>query len=148
MEERRNAVQDSAGRALTRFGLVALLIATAPVAACEPALKGDGVRRIDGKEFVVAWRAEPATLRVSEFFAIAVAACAKSRAVLPSQIRVDAVMPDHKHGMNYRPSVTKVSDGVFRAEGMLLHMPGLWEISFDVRGDGTNEVLRERVSLR
>jgi len=27
-------------------------------------------------------------------------------------------------------------------------MPGLWEFSFDVRGPGGNEVLRERVSLR
>jgi hypothetical protein len=148
MEERRSAVQDSTGRALTRIGFVALLAATAPAAACEPALKGDGVSRIEGRDYVVAWRAEPAALRVSEFFAIAVAACAKSRAALPAQIRVDAVMPDHKHGMNYRPTVTRVSDGVFRAEGMLLHMPGVWEISFDVRGEGQSEVLRERFALR
>jgi hypothetical protein len=31
---------------------------------------------------------------------------------------------------------------------MLFHMPGVWEISFDVRGEGQAEVLRERVSLR
>jgi hypothetical protein len=66
---------------------------------------------------------------------------------VPSQLRIDAVMPQHRHGMNYRPTVAALGDGRFRAEGLLLHMPGLWEFSFDLRGTAGNEVIREQVSL-
>jgi hypothetical protein len=132
---------------LTRTALLALLLAAARANACEPALKGDGVRKAEGKEYVVAWRADPPVLRVSEFFAVDIAACSKSRAQVPTHVRVDAVMPEHKHGMNYRPTVTAVGDGRFRAEGLLLHMPGLWEIKFDLRRAGASEVVSERFSL-
>ena len=127
--------------------LVALLVAAAPAIACEPTLKGDGVRKAESQEYVVTWRADPPVLRVSEFFAVDIATCSKSRAPVPTQVRVDAVMPEHKHGMNYRPTVTTVGDGRFRAEGLLLHMPGLWEIRFDLRRAGASEVVSERFSL-
>ena len=133
---------------MTRIALAALLFGALQAGACEPALTGEGVHRVEGENYVVAWRPEPPTLRVSDFFEVEVAACSKSRDEPPTQVRVDAVMPELKHGMNYRPTVTTVSAGRFQAEGLLLHMPGLWEFSFDVRGPGGNEVLRERVSLR
>ena len=133
---------------MTRVALGSLLLAALPAFGCEPALKGEGLHRAEGKQYVVAWRAEPAALHVSEFFAVEVAACSKSRGAAPREVRVDAVMPEHKHGMNYRPSVAAVGDGRFRAEGLLLHMPGLWEFRFDVRGAAGNEVVSERVSLR
>jgi hypothetical protein len=133
---------------LRRFAPVALALGALPVLACEPSLTGAGVHKAEGKDYVVAWRPDPAPLRVSEFFAVEIAACAKSRGGLPTQLRIDAVMPEHKHGMNYRPTVTAAGEGRFRAEGLLLHMPGLWEFSFDVRGAGGNEVVRERVSLQ
>jgi hypothetical protein len=120
-----------------------------PASACEPAMNGEGVRRISGKDYVLAWRPEPAPLRVSEFFALEVAVCSNAaNAAAPAELRVDAVMPEHKHGMNYRPTVAASGAGRFRAEGLLLHMPGIWEFSFDVRGSAGNEVVRERVSLR
>ena len=133
----------------TCAGLV-LALALAPSAwACEPAMNGDDVRRISGKDYVLAWRPQPTPLRVSEFFALEVAVCSNAaNSAAPAELRVDAVMPEHKHGMNYRPTVTAIGDGRFRAEGLLLHMPGLWEFSFDVRGRAGNEVVRERVSLR
>jgi hypothetical protein len=132
---------------LTRTALVTLLLTAAQATACEPALKGDGVRKAESKEYVVTWRADPPVLRISEFFAVDIAACSKSRAPVPAQVRVDAVMPEHKHGMNYRPTVTAMGDGRFRAEGLLLHMPGLWEIRFDLRSAGASEVVSERFSL-
>jgi hypothetical protein len=132
---------------LTRIALVTLLLVAARATACEPALKGDGVRKAESKEYVVTWRADPPVLRVSAFFAVDIATCSKSHAPVPTQVRVDAVMPEHKHGMNYRPTVTTVGDGRFRAEGLLLHMPGLWEIRFDLRRAGASEVVSERFSL-
>jgi hypothetical protein len=127
--------------------LAGLLLA-GPGAACQPALGGEGVHRTEGKEFVVAWRPVPAPLRVSEFFAVELATCSRTRGGPPTTLRVDAVMPEHRHGMNYRPTVAATGEGRFRAEGLLLHMPGLWEFRFDVRAGPVAEVLRERVTLR
>jgi len=45
-------------------------------------------------------------------------------------------MPEHGHGMNYRPTIEVLGDGRFRASGLLLHMPGRWQLSFTV-GDET-----------
>jgi hypothetical protein len=115
--------------------------------ACEPQLAGEGVRRLEGKTYVLAWRAEPPPLKVSEFFALEVAACDRAGG-RPLELRVDAQMPEHRHGMNYRPSVASRGGGRFTATGLLLHMPGRWEFSFDVRGEAGAEVLRDRVLLR
>lgn len=48
-------------------------------------------------------------------------------------LRVDAAMPTHGHGMMTIPETTKQPDGSFVTTGMLLHMPGDWEIYFDIR---------------
>ena len=44
------------------------------------------------------------------------------------KLDVDAIMPAHQHGLNYTPTIIDVGDGVFRVDGMLFHMPGIWEI--------------------
>ena len=49
-------------------------------------------------------------------------------------------MPDHRHGMNYRPAVTL--DGLSgTAEGLMFHMPGRWQLILDVRGAAGRETL-------
>src|SRR3546814_11763658 len=50
---------------------------------------------------------------------------------VPEKVVVDAQMPAHRHGMNYRPTVSKTDSG-FRADGLLFHMPGEWEFVFDL----------------
>jgi hypothetical protein len=47
-------------------------------------------------------------------------------------LAVDAAMPQHGHGMNRVPVIEKLSDGKFRVDGLLFHMPGKWELYFDV----------------
>ena len=133
---------------MRRIALASLLFGALPAIACEVGLTGDGVHTLEGSVYTVFWQAAPAALRVSAFFAVTVVACGKSNSAAAEQLRIDAVMPEHKHGMNYRPSVTALGDGRFRADGLLLHMPGTWEFSFDVRGKTGNEVLRERVSMQ
>jgi len=128
--------------------LLALLVVALRGHACEATLPGEATHRLEGERYVVAWRAEPAPLRVSAFFVVEVAACAKAGSGGPDELRVDAVMPEHKHGMNYRPAVTRIGDGRFRAEGLMLHMPGPWEIRFDLRGAAGDETVRERLLLR
>jgi hypothetical protein len=55
-----------------------------------------------------------------------------ARAASDTSVAVDARMPAHNHGMNLQPRVTAVGDGAFRAEGLLFHMPGTWELYVDV----------------
>ena len=50
----------------------------------------------------------------------------------PVLTRVDADMPEHRHGMNYRPTLAERGAGRYVAEGLLFHMPGHWRLMFDV----------------
>ena len=50
-------------------------------------------------------------------------------------------MPEHRHGMNYAPEVKPLGPGRWRAEGLMLHMPGKWEFVFEVRAAGTTDRL-------
>lgn len=53
------------------------------------------------------------------------------RVIYPN-VRVGARMPTHNHGMNTQIIVRKVSEGHYRADGVLLHMPGSWRITIDL----------------
>lgn len=52
---------------------------------------------------------------------------------------VDAGMPEHGHGMNRVPKVTRADDGHFVVEGMYFHMTGHWELYFDVTRGAVTE---------
>lgn len=119
----------------------------APVTACEPTPIGKDAARINGKSVVLDWRVEPAPLRLNEFFTVVVSACERSSQRV-STLKVEATMPAHQHGMNYLPKTVARGDGTFRAQGLLLHMPGRWEFSFDVASASTRETLRSSVELR
>jgi hypothetical protein len=70
---------------------------------------------------------------VGRHFVLDIALCAPAGQALPATLRVDASMPEHRHGMNYRPGVSARADGQFRAEGLMFHMPGRWELVFEWR---------------
>ena len=115
-----------------------LLCAALPVAACPlpaPALQQGAVQ--------AAWQVDAAPISVGRHFAITVQLCPAS-AVLA---RVDATMPEHRHGMNYRPSVKRLGDGRWRVEGLMFHMPGRWQLRLDVQADGAAAQLVETISL-
>ena len=119
MEERRTAL---------RLAVAAGVALSFPAAACVPELQGT---RVESARHVLAFKAAP---EVGKFFALEVAACAKSGPA-PAQLQVDARMPEHRHGMNYRPSVKRLAPGRWRAEGLLFHMTGKWEFVFVVDGE-------------
>ena len=71
---------------------------------------------------------------------------------------VDAAMPEHRHGMTLKPFVRAIDgppvqdlppghgalgDGRFEVRGMLFHMPGRWEIHFDI----THGAITERAQV-
>ena len=111
------------------------LLAGGSALACGEAL-GAGARRIDSTQFQLAYKLLPDPVPVGKHFAIDAVLCPKGNAALPAELRVDASMPEHKHGMNYRPSVTATGAGSYRAEGLMFHMPGRWELVFELRGSG------------
>ena len=103
-------------------------------AACGDEL-GAGAFVARSPRFDVAFRPDPAPIAISRHFALDVVVCAKS-GMQPTGLDVDAHMPAHRHGMNYRPAITAKGGGRYRAEGLLFHMPGSWEFRFDVRIPG------------
>lgn len=120
-----------------------MVIAAAPAAfaACPPAA-ADGTSLQTGP-VQLAWRAEPLKLSTGQPFSLQLQLCPAS-AVLT---RVDATMPEHRHGMNYKPSLQDLGAGRWRVDGLLWHMAGRWELRFDVQQDGSTHTLRQDVVL-
>lgn len=47
-------------------------------------------------------------------------------------IAFDAIMPAHRHGMNYRAETSQNVENGFRVDNIIFHMPGSWEMQIDV----------------
>lgn len=111
---------------------VARHVALCLLAAAMPALAacGDGYpRRAEVDGHTVAFATRPAALKVGQHFELEGVLC--TRAPMPTSLRVDADMPAHRHGMNYRATTTLHTDGRFTSRGLLMHMPGRWRFIFD-----------------
>jgi len=128
-------------RVLARLALVAAgLAASSPGAAgsCTPPREFPAHGRLESKNVVVVFRTVPATIEVGRHFSVEAIVCATPPA---RGLRVDAQMPEHRHGMNYRARVSASGDGRYVVEGLLFHMPGRWQLFFDVERDGQTERL-------
>ncbi|MBS0196873.1 MAG: hypothetical protein JSR77_08950 [Planctomycetes bacterium] len=64
------------------------------------------------------------------------------------RVSVDAGMPSHGHGMNLTPRVARVGEGRFHAEGLLMHMPGPWEVYVDLEEGGRTERVAYKVEIQ
>lgn len=62
-----------------------------------------------------------------------------------ADVRFDATMPAHQHGMNYDVVITPISDGMFLVENVVFHMPGVWELSVDARSLEKTTTFRREV---
>jgi hypothetical protein len=120
---------------------VAAQPASAPATDCPPVEAGAAVITQPGLR--ATWRAEPAPA-VSTPFAVRITLCPASAELL----RVDATMPDHRHGMNYRPRLQASGPGAWTADGLLWHMPGRWELLLVARVHGQERRLVQSVNLR
>ncbi len=116
--------------------------------SCDRAAAAPGDRRIAGDGLDLAWRASPA-LSVGRPFAVLFALCPRDGAsVAIDRVKVDAWMPAHRHGMNYAPTLTGAAGGPWRAEGLLFHMPGAWQLVFELRLGGRALRLVDDVAVR
>jgi cytochrome c peroxidase len=134
MEKRRAAVR------LLLLGLAFPGLA----AACVPPLKGT---QLESARHAVVFSSGEKPLEVGKHFSIEIAACAKDGGAPPDTLKVEAQMPEHRHGMNYAPSVTALGPGRWRAEGLMFHMPGRWEFVFELRSKNSSDVLRSSFQL-
>lgn len=98
-------------------------------------------------DYLLAFRPDPVRIEVGEPFALVVNVCTR-RGEAADLVAVDANMPEHRHGMNYRATIVAKGDGRFRADGLLFHMSGRWEINFDVRAGGESDRLTHDIILK
>ena len=91
-----------------------------------------------------AWTTGPALPAGGEPFVVQITLCPASAQL----VKVDAEMPDHRHGMNYQPSLIALGDGRWRVEGMVWHMAGRWLLKVDARLDGNPHRLTQSVVLK
>jgi hypothetical protein len=130
----------------------ALLLALAVLAGaaageeCGGGWAGPGTARVESERVVLVFRTEPARIVVGQHFSLEAVVCARRAESAPTGLRLDAHMPDHRHGMNYRAVVVPRGNGRYVAEGLLFHMPGRWQLVFDVAsGAGTERLVRDVV---
>ena len=94
-------------------------------------------KRVESGRVALSYRTVPAKIATGQHFAVLFAICPN----VSGPVKVDAQMPEHKHGMNYRPSVVPAAGG-YRSEGWLFHMPGRWEFVFEVGGERLADSVR------
>ena len=120
------------------------LAAAAAALSFEAWACGDGTK-LESARFVVAYKTE--AIEVARHFALEVSVCPKPGQPAAETLKVDAQMPEHRHGMNYAPALKVLGPGRWRAEGLMFHMPGRWELVFEVGAEGRVDRLSSRVSL-
>jgi hypothetical protein len=127
-----------------------LLAALGPVLAaaaeCGEAPGAPGAR-VESARYTVVYRTDPAPIAVGRAFDVEAHVFTKNSAPRPAGLRVDAHMPAHRHGMNYRATVVPTGDGGFRAEGLLFHMPGRWQLVFDIDAPGAHERITQDILI-
>lgn len=100
--------------------------------------------------YLVKYLCEPDPIILGELFRLTVGVFdAKNGAPAAEgvDLRVDAVMPEHEHGMNTKPAIERGADGLYHVDGMLLHMAGYWEIYFDAVDHGVVERAQTSLTL-
>ena len=111
---------------------VALALCGGGGLACGESL-GAGAHLLGNAQLQLAYKTRPEVPVVGSHFAIDIALCPRGSARAPAALSVDAHMPAHRHGMNYQASVNPRGPGLYRAEGLMFHMPGRWELVFELR---------------
>jgi hypothetical protein len=111
---------------------------------------GKGTVVSNGGAFTVSYQTTPDPIPTNEPFDLKFTVTPK-QAPAPGtefKVEVDARMPAHFHGMNRAPKLSRRPDGSYTAEGMLFHMPGHWELFFDVSQAGRTERAQVDIVLK
>ena len=129
----------------------ALLVLLAVAACAQDAAAcavPEGFARLASAEAEIDYRWQPRQLRVGQFFDAEVIACRAPGPDVVREIVLDAQMPAHGHGMNYRPTAQQTGLDRFRFTGLMLHMAGTWRLSFDLLQADRRTRLTQDVTLK
>ena len=118
-----------------------LLILPGTAVACE----GIGQRMVSDKKDAPGVYVEVEDIPLARPFSMRINVCDDAEI---ENLRVDALMPAHQHGMNYNPSVTALDNNVFEVNGMLFHMPGEWELQVDLAADGKALFYKHTIAIK
>jgi hypothetical protein len=92
-------------------------------------------------------RIPPDTVLLGQPFDIEFLTCNETSTPIDN-VTVKATMPAHNHGMNYSPEVTTSGETMYKASGMLFHMPGQWRISLETRGTDKTDRFTVEISVK
>lgn len=121
--------------ALAILACAAMGSGVAASAACLPSSAGVPIARAGTSEQLAALRFEPTAIVVGKPFTVHIQLCPAAFKDV-SSVAIDATMPAHKHGMNYRPKLEGKGDGRYEARGFLFHMPGRWAVELTIASPG------------
>ncbi len=95
-----------------------------------------------------AWLTTNEPIEVSQATSITVTLCGDISNV--ERFEIDASMPSHGHGTNYKPEITQLSSSdsaaKYQIDGLVMHMPGMWRWELQVVApDGVDTLMKEFV---
>lgn len=84
--------------------ILTLALGVSPLAGAAPACGAGwrGAQTVASANYLIAYRKQPPKIAVGKHFSVEFTACPKSNPADPLDLAVDADMPEHGHGMNYR----------------------------------------------
>jgi len=124
---------------LALFTLATSVAASPAGAECGEQLPAPTRQLASGDGYQVAFVASAWPVPLGQHFSLDLVVCGPPGAAAAETLRIDADMPAHRHGMNYRASVQDRGGGRFHAEGLMFHMAGRWRLIFDLHS-GTQTV--------
>lgn len=85
-------------------------------------------------------RPDDEAYRQGQRFGADIMACADNKIILAEDVSIDAIMPAHRHGMNYLPELSPDEQtNLLRVSGLFFHMPGEWQITVTLDLSGKPE---------
>jgi len=98
-------------------------------------------------DFVLAWRVHRGELMRDEYLDLDVVLWSEGQPLANTALDVLGWMPAHGHGFQRRTEVESLAPGRFLVHGVLFHMRGNWQVTFDVSRAGLVDKLIWELSL-
>jgi hypothetical protein len=110
---------------------IGLAISNFSFASCGEQFNPTTKQLVETPNFTIAYQPSLWPIPVGKHFSVLIQVCNKISNNVVSDIKIDADMPAHKHGMNYKTVITKQSETIYLAQGLMFHMPGQWRVLFE-----------------
>lgn len=125
------------------FALIIAVSVSHSIPAC-PLSDDPTATIVKSPRYELSFLTTPVKVGVGKHFNVEIRVCDENGKPFAGTITPDAKMPMHGHGMNYTPKIESVAAGIFLAEGYLFHMPGKWQLVFDLRSeDGSQRIVSD-----